>query len=117
MLSPKARIRFECAVRDATLERMASAQPVTLTGKQVEVISRAVADPRRYAMLRQIASGPSLACTSLTVQECLSPATISHHLKELHSAGLVIIEREGRGVRLTLQRNVWEAYLHALASL
>ena len=83
----------------------------------MQAISRAVADPRRYAMLRQIAAEPSVACACLELQECLSPATISHHVKELQTAGLVVAEREGRGVRLTLQREVWEAYLRALASL
>ena len=88
-----------------------------LTAKQVEAISRAIADPRRYAMLQQIASEPSLACACLSIKDCLSPATISHHLKELQAAGLVGIEREGRGVRLTLQREVWAAYLRALGAL
>ncbi len=96
---------------------MGTGETAALTGKQVEAISRAIADPRRYAMLQQIASAPSLACRGLSVAECLSPATVSHHLKELQLAGLVAVEREGRSVRLTLRREIWNAYLATLASL
>jgi ArsR family transcriptional regulator, arsenate/arsenite/antimonite-responsive transcriptional repressor len=91
--------------------------PMKLTPDQVEAISRAVADPRRFAMLHDIASTPVLACSGLSAQECLSPATISHHLKELQTAGLVDVAREGRELRLTLRRDVWDAYLRELATL
>ncbi len=88
-----------------------------LTDEQVAAISRAVADPRRFAMLQQIAAEAELACTGLRAQGCISPATISHHLKELQIAGLVLAEREGRGMKLSFQRSVWQAYLRQLASL
>ncbi len=91
--------------------------PINLTPDQVEAISRAVADPRRFAMLQDIARKPVLACSGLSAQECLSPATISHHLKELQTAGLVEVAREGRELRLTLRRDVWDAYLRELATL
>lgn len=80
-------------------------------------ISRALADPRRFAILRQVAEQPFLPCSGLSVQECISPATISHHIKELQLAGLLEVEREGRGMKLMLRREVWEAYLQALGSL
>ena len=88
-----------------------------LTADQVEAISRVIADPRRFAMLQQIARQPAVACTGLHLKAHLSPATISHHLKELQSVGLVQAEREGRGLRLSLRRDVWNAYLRQLASL
>ena len=87
-----------------------------LTADQVEAISRAIGDPRRFAMLRQIAAQPVLSCGGLHLRECLSAATISHHLKELQGAGLIDVAREGRALRLTLRRAVWEAYLRELAS-
>lgn len=58
-----------------------------------------------------------MLCSGLDVHECLSPATVSHHLKELQMAGLVAVEREGRGMRLILRRDVWNAYLQQLGSL
>lgn len=91
---------------------------VKLRPDEVAAISRALAEPRRFAMLQQIAAmGGVIPCTALDMKECLSPATISHHLKELQNAGLITSEREGRGMRLALRREVWAAYLRELAAL
>ena len=88
-----------------------------LTDDQVQAIARAVADPRRFAILQQIARQDSTACGALEEQKVLSPATISHHLKELTEAGLIDVQREGRCASLTLQRDTWNAYLSELAKL
>lgn len=85
--------------------------------EQFQAIARAVAEPRRFALLQGIAEQPSVLCGALFARECISPATMSHHLKELQDAGLVEVSREGRMMRLTLQRAVWEAYLRQLARL
>ena len=87
-----------------------------LTPEQMVAISRALADPRRFAMLQQIAGGPVLPCSGLKMHSCIRPATISHHLKELQTAGLITVERDGRGVRLALRRDIWGAYLQELGS-
>ena len=80
--------------------------------------ARAMADPRRFAMLRQIAvCGDGLMCSALEVHEEISPATVSHHLKELQEAGLLELQREGRLMRLQLRREVWERYLGQLRAL
>jgi ArsR family transcriptional regulator, arsenate/arsenite/antimonite-responsive transcriptional repressor len=88
-----------------------------LTSDDVAAISRALAEPRRFAMLQQIARESVLLCSALDVQDCISPPTISHHLKELQNAGLITAEREGRATRLALRRDVWDAYLRHLTAL
>jgi ArsR family transcriptional regulator len=88
-----------------------------LTDDQMQAIARAVADPRRFAILQQIARQDWTACASLAAQKVLSPATISHHLKELTDAGLIDVQREGRCASLALQRDTWDAYLAQLAKL
>ncbi len=90
---------------------------VQLSSEEVAAISRVLADPRRFAMMQQIAGAGELACTGLNAQGCISPATISHHLKELQAANLVSAEREGRGMNLSFRRDVWQAYLRHLASM
>ena len=88
-----------------------------LSDDEMQAIARALADPRRFAILQQIAQKDCTPCGSLDEQKVLSPATISHHLKELADAGLIDVQREGRCASLTLQRDVWNAYLAQLAKL
>jgi ArsR family transcriptional regulator len=90
---------------------------ITLSEKQFHLISRALGDPRRFAILQQVAAKDGTACCALHEHELISPATISHHLKELSEAGLIEIERHGRVASLFLRRSVWEAYLERLAAL
>ena len=80
-------------------------------------MARAVAEPRRFAILQQIAGQQALPCTALAERDCISPATLSHHVKELQEAELITAERDGRSVRLALRRDVWEAYLRELSAL
>jgi ArsR family transcriptional regulator len=90
---------------------------VTLPDAQFRAIGRALADPHRFAILQQVAAADGMACNLLGVHAILSPATVSHHMKELSEAGLVEIKREGREASLSLRRPVLDAYLERLACL
>jgi ArsR family transcriptional regulator len=90
---------------------------VALPDAQFRAIGRALADPHRFAILQQVAAANGMACSQLKVHANLSPATVSHHMKELSEAGLVEIRRQGRGASLSLRRPVLDAYLSRLASL
>ncbi len=91
--------------------------PVQLSATQVSAIARVLAEPRRLAILKQIAGCPAVACSALHEQQSISPATISHHLKALQEAELIAVEREGRVAKLSLRREIWEAYLRELGTL
>lgn len=90
---------------------------VKLDDDQFKAIARAIADPRRFAILEQIAASSALPCSALVHSEPITPATISHHLKELGEAGLISAERNGRTMTLTFIRSVWKAYQARLADL
>lgn len=88
-----------------------------LTPEQLQAITHAIADPRRFAILQQIASQTCLPCSALAEHTAITPATISHHMKTLAEAGLIDITREGRSNRLRLRRDTWNTYLQQLAEL
>jgi ArsR family transcriptional regulator len=90
---------------------------VTLTDEQFQSIARALADPHRFAILGQVAAAEGMACSLLHEHDVISPATVSHHMKELSEAGLVEVKREGRDAYIFLRRPVLDAYLKRLAGL
>ena len=81
-----------------------------LTSRQFELIAKALADPRRMALLETIAGERDCACARLRDQFPVSKATISHHIKELVRAGLVDAHREGQYLHCEVQRDVLRAY-------
>ncbi len=81
-----------------------------LSSRQFELIAKALADPRRMALLEAIASKPECPCRLLRERFPVSKGTISHHVKELVRAGLIEARREGQFLQCEVRRDVLEAY-------
>jgi ArsR family transcriptional regulator len=91
---------------------------VQLDDRQFTLISKALADPKRFEMLQRIGqSTEAPTCSCLRDWLGLAPATVSHHLKELENAGLVNVERDGKFAHITIRRDVWKAYVRKLSAL
>lgn len=97
---------------------MTATKRMTLTDRQLTLIARALADPRRYEILQKI-GGCGTSCACADIRSCIpvTPATLSHHMKELENAGLIDAEREGKFVNYTLRRDVLQAYLDRLSKI
>lgn len=95
-----------------------TARPLRLTRAQRTALLKALADPKRFELLERIAKSTCpLGCTDARASLAISPATLSHHVKELESAGLILIRREGKFHFLSIKPGVLEALGASLQSL
>jgi ArsR family transcriptional regulator len=82
-----------------------------MDAEQFNRVSRALADPRRMEILERIARSSEVACAVLASESDVSQPTVSHHLKELFTAGLIKPRREAKFCFYRLDRKVWTEYL------
>ncbi len=57
---------------------------------------KALADPTRFRMVQEIAAAGELSCGEVAERFDVSQPTISHHLKILLQAGLLVQRTEGK---------------------
>lgn len=110
--------RLDIALVRVYTYRMSSSKSVRLTDKQISLIAKALAEPRRYQILRDIGKcKDQMACSALKEMNDISAATLSHHIKELETAGLVTTAKDGKFMKLTVERDILHAYLDHLSKI
>lgn len=94
---------------------MAAPRQKKLTETQAQLIAKVLADPRRYEILKRLGhQEKAMPCECVRGCMEISPATLSHHMKELELAGLVQPVRNGKFVSYLLRRDILEAFFARL---
>ena len=81
-------------------------------------ITRALVDGRRFEILERIAAAKDeISCIDLRAEVPISRATLSHHIKELATAGLIETRRESKYMFLRMRRKTWNQYMKRLSKI
>lgn len=65
---------------------------------RIEKICKALADETRLRIFEAISHSGQMNCGEIVSMRGVTPATVSHHLKILSEAGLIVCRREGQYV-------------------
>jgi ArsR family transcriptional regulator len=83
--------------------------------KKIEKISKALGDPFRLKVMEMIKKQKApCQCTSIVETMDLAQSTVSHHIKQLVDADLIIAEKDGRNANYTINQEVLDAYIKFL---
>ena len=89
-----------------------------MDAKKAEKISKALADPNRLTILKEIKkSKQCLYCVDLNNTINLAQPSIAHHLKLLMESELVTSDKEGRNVRYYLNNKLLDEYISFVEGL
>ncbi len=86
----------------------------TIKLKAIAAVLKALSNPHRleiFMRLAKLCSSPTICCEAGAEDRCVgevakglgvSPSTVSHHLKELRSMGLITMARHGRNIECSV---------------
>jgi len=91
---------------------MGATKTALFTKKQNELatMAKAIAHPARIAILQQLIKTNACICGDLVDDLGLAQPTISQHLKELKTAGIIQGSVEGTSVCYCINPKVWKQY-------
>ena len=84
---------------------------------EVEKISKALADKTRLRIFEAVSATSHMTCGEIVSMRGVTPATVSHHLKVLSEAKLIICRRDGQFVYSHAVPETIAAYTGALAKI
>ena len=86
--------------------------------KKIERASKALSDPYRIMMLEAIKKERDwMQCSAIVSMFELAQSTVSHHMKQLIDADLVIAEKEGRQTKYRINPEGLSEYVNFLNKL
>jgi ArsR family transcriptional regulator, arsenate/arsenite/antimonite-responsive transcriptional repressor len=84
---------------------------------EIEKISKALADSTRLRILESISASERVSCGEIVSSRRVTPATVSHHLKILSEAGLIVCQRKGQFVYSQAVPETLAEYTRALTKI
>lgn len=89
-----------------------------MNNKKIEKISRALSDANRIAILQQFKKKKDcLYCAEVNDLLDLTQPSVSHHLKQLVDADLLLPQKEGRNLKYVLNLEILDEYIACLNEL
>jgi len=89
-----------------------------MDNKKIEKISRALSDAHRIAILQQFKKKKDcLYCAEVNDLLDLTQPSVSHHLKQLVDAELLLPQKEGRNLKYVLNQQILDDYIACLNDL
>lgn len=86
--------------------------------KQVEKISKALSDVNRLKILQHMQKNQGkVECTEACNLLTLAQPSISHHIKKLVEAELILQHKVGRNYNYSINQSIWDKYQEALTKL
>lgn len=82
--------------------------------RQFQRVAKALADPRRFAILEAIHRAGEISCGQLAALFPVGQSTVSHHVGILEAAGLVTVRRQGQHAFFSSRPETLQAYLEEL---
>ncbi|MBB6112859.1 ArsR/SmtB family transcription factor [Mucilaginibacter lappiensis] len=89
-----------------------------MDNKKIEKISRALSDANRIAILQEFKKKKDcLYCAEVNDMLDLTQPSVSHHLKQLVDAELLLPQKEGRNLKYVLNQQILDDYIACLTEL
>lgn len=89
-----------------------------MDNKRIEKISKALSDANRIEILQQFKKREGcLYCAEVNDLLDITQPAVSHHLKQLVEADLLLPDKEGRNIKYILNQAVLDEYIASLSAL
>ena len=88
-----------------------------MKAKDIERISKALGDPNRIQILEEVKKYGYRQCADICGTINLAQPSVSHHLKQLVEADLLLSQKEGRNLKYVLNQEVLDEYIACLNEL
>jgi ArsR family transcriptional regulator len=88
--------------------------PKSVDARSLLRVLKALAEPQRLRMIQELTEAGELSCGQLGKRIALAQPTISHHLKILHEAGLLVVRRETRHTFISVNKGLLDRVLKSL---